>query len=163
MSERPPPSAAFGRFELDGPKGKLLLDGREVALPPRELQLLGIFLEHPAQWLTEEVLSHGLWPKAVPPTGELDRLVRELTAALDAGADGVATIHSLKGRGHRFLVPVRTIELPGAKGTRPSPPANGGASTSSPPATVRPSRTNVLASPACAAARLGSSANAASK
>ena len=125
MSETSPPSFAFGRFELDGPKGKLLLDGREIALPPRELQLLGIFLEHPAAWLTPEGLAHGLWPRAVPPTGELERLIRELTAALDAGADGVATIQSLKGRGHRFLLPVRASELPGAPGIRPSPPARG--------------------------------------
>ena len=57
MSETSPPSFAFGRFELDGPMGKLLLDGREIALPPRELQLLGIFLEHPAAWLTPEGLA----------------------------------------------------------------------------------------------------------
>lgn len=125
VSETSPPSFAFGRFEFDGPKGKLLLDGREIALPPRELQLLGLFLEHPAEWLTQEGLAHGLWPRAVPPTGELERLIRELTAALDAGADGVATIQSLKGRGHRFLLPVRASAPPGAQGTRPSPPARG--------------------------------------
>ena len=68
MSETSPPSFAFGRFALDGPKGKLLLDGREIALPPRELQLLGLFLEHPAEWLTQEGLAHGLWPRAVPPS-----------------------------------------------------------------------------------------------
>ena len=109
MSAPTQPSFAFGRFRFDGLAAKLLLDGREVPLPPRELQLLGIFLHRPAEWLDEEGLAHGLWPKAVPPTGELERLVRELTAALDRGADGVTTIQSLKGRGYRFLTPVRPL------------------------------------------------------
>ncbi len=163
MSEPTPPSAAFGRFHFDGDPAKLSLDGRDVVLPPRELHLLGIFLEHPAEWLTEEWLSHGLWPKAVPPTGELDRLIRELTAALDAGADGVATIQSLKGRGHRFLLPVRAIDLPGAKGARPSPPASGAASTASPalPAKGRSAHRRLLAPRQVAIALLGVGALAA--
>ncbi len=109
MSALPQSSFAFGRFRYDGPGAKLLLDGRAVALPPRELQLLEIFLHRPAEWLDEGELAHGLWPQAVPPTGELDRLLRELTVALDRGADGVATIQHLKGRGYRFLTPVRQV------------------------------------------------------
>ena len=119
MSEPILASFVFGRFQYDGRAGRLLLDGREVPLPPRELHLLGIFLERPAEWLGEEWLAHGLWPQAVPPTGELDRLVRELTAALDRGADGVTTIQSLKKRGYRWLLPVRRVGVPAAEAGAP--------------------------------------------
>lgn len=100
---------AFGRFEYDGAQAKLLLAGREVPLTPRELHLLVIFLSRPGEWLEEAWLERGLWPNAVPPTGELDRLVRALTAALDQGADGVATIQALRKRGYRLLIPVRPL------------------------------------------------------
>ena len=115
---------AFGRFEFDGREKRLLLDGREVALPPRELQLLAIFLEHPAEWLEESKLERELWPRAVPPTGELHRLLRELTRALDEGADGVATIQTLKGRGRRLLIPV--LALGNAGGAEPGAVAGAG-------------------------------------
>lgn len=115
---------AFGRFQYDAAQVKLLLAGREVPLTPRELHLLVIFLSRPGEWLDEEWLSRGLWPKAVAPTGELDRLVRALTAALDEGADGVATIQALKRRGYRLLIPVRplgeTTSVP-APGATPIP------------------------------------------
>ena len=109
MSAPTHPSFAFGRFHYDGKQGRLLLDGREVPLPPRELHLLAIFLVHPSEWLGEEWLERGLWPKAVPPTGELGRLVRELTAVLDGGADGVATIQRATGRGYRWLFPLGEV------------------------------------------------------
>lgn len=109
---------AFGRFEFDAAQAKLLLAGREVPLTARELHLLGIFLSRPAEWLEEAWLERGLWPKAVPPTGELDRLVRALTAALDEGADGVATIQTVKKRGYRLLIPVRALGPPAESGER---------------------------------------------
>ncbi len=112
---------AFGRFQYDAAQVKLLLAGREVPLTAREVHLLVIFLSRPGEWLEEEWLARGLWPNAVPPTGELDRLVRALTAALDEGADGVATIQTLKNRGYRLLIPVRPLAPGGA--TAVAPPA----------------------------------------
>ncbi|MEO8276210.1 MAG: hypothetical protein ABI639_08310 [Thermoanaerobaculia bacterium] len=109
LSGEVPSGIAFGRFVYDESRSRLLLDGREVALPQRDLQLLGIFLRWPAVWLGDEDLSRQLWPKAVPPTGELDRLVRRLTSALDAGADGVATIQQSRARGYRWLFPLRDV------------------------------------------------------
>ena len=69
----------------------------------------------------ESQLERGLWPKAVPPTGELDRLLRALTAALDEGADGVATIQTVKGRGCRLLIPVRALGEPREPGREGAP------------------------------------------
>ncbi|MEO8197596.1 MAG: winged helix-turn-helix domain-containing protein [Thermoanaerobaculia bacterium] len=109
MSEQARSGFAFGRFEYDGARAKLLLAGREVPLTARELHLLVIFLSRPGEWLEEAWLERGLWPKAVPPTGELDRLARALTAALDQGADGVATIQAIRKRGYRLLIPVRPL------------------------------------------------------
>lgn len=109
MNDQPRSGFAFGRFEYDDAQAKLLLAGREVPLTPRELHLLVIFLSRPGEWLEEAWLERGLWPKAVPPSGELDRLVRALTAALDQGADGVATIQAVKRRGYRLLIPVRPL------------------------------------------------------
>lgn len=114
MSDQVRSGFAFGRFQYDAAQVKLLLAGREVPLTAREMHLLVIFLSRPGEWLNEEWLARGLWPNAVPPTGELDRLVRALTAALDEGADGVATIQVLKKRGYRLLIPVRPLSPGGA-------------------------------------------------
>ena len=118
MSEPEPLSYAFGRFHYDGVQAKLLLEGREIPLTGRELHLLVIFLSRPAEWMEEAWLASGLWPRAVPPTGELDRLVRALTSALDEGADGVATIQKVTGRGFRLLIPVRPL---GTEGSQSAP------------------------------------------
>lgn len=112
MSDPVQSGFAFGRFVYDDAQAKLLLAGREVPLTARELHLLVIFLSRPAEWLEEAWLERGLWPQAVPPSGELDRLVRALTAALDQGADGVATIQAVKKRGYRLLIPVRPLRAP---------------------------------------------------
>ncbi|MEO7795508.1 MAG: hypothetical protein ABIV06_12130 [Thermoanaerobaculia bacterium] len=124
-----PPSFAFGRFQYDGAQARLLLAGREVTLSPRVLHLLVIFLDRPGEWLDEEWVSRGLWPKAVPPTGELDRLVRELTAALDEGADGVSTIQKVSRRGYRLIIPVRPLAAAGtgaeSSGARSANPPSG--------------------------------------
>ena len=129
MSEPVQSGFAFGRFEYDDAQAKLLLAGREVPLTARELHLLVIFLSRPAEWLEEAWLERGLWPKAVPPSGELDRLVRALTAALDQGADGVATIQAVKKRGYRLLIPVRPLQAaattPAAMAARPPRSASG--------------------------------------
>ena len=109
MTAPVPPSYAFGRFRYDGVQAKLTLAGRDIPLTARELHLLVIFLSRPGEWLEAAWMESGLWPKAVAPTGELDRLVRALAAALDEGADGVATIQNVKGRGYRLLIPVQPL------------------------------------------------------
>lgn len=157
---------AFGRFEYDDAQAKLLLAGREVPLTARELHLLVIFLSRPGEWLEAAWMERGLWPKAVPPTGELDRLVRALTAALDEGADGVATIQKVTGRGYRLLIPVRPLDGAAVDaahaaalggGARPARPASGerpGVGESGTPAAGAPA----LASPGSPASP-GSSAS----
>lgn len=117
VSEKVRLGHALGRFEFDAREKRLFLEGRAVPLPLRELELLALFIAHPAEWIEDSKLERELWPKAMPPTGELDRLLRDLTAALDEGADGVATIQSLKGRGRRLLIPVRAIGESGAAGS----------------------------------------------
>jgi DNA-binding winged helix-turn-helix (wHTH) protein/tetratricopeptide (TPR) repeat protein len=116
VADSTPHTFTFGRFHFDGPSGRLYLDGGEIPLKSRELQLLSILLEHREQWVRDDDLAHALWPKAVASREELDHLVRELSAILDRGADGVATIQGQKERGYRLQIPVHAVS--------PAPPAS---------------------------------------
>jgi len=55
--------------------------------------------------------------------------VRALTVAIYEGADGVATIQTLKNRGYRLLIPVRPFAPGNATAVAPPAiPANAGCS-----------------------------------
>ena len=134
MAETALQTYGFGRFRFDAATGRLFLDGGEIPLKSRELQLLTILVEHPEEWMRDEWLAHALWPRALAPQSELDHLVRELSTILARGADGVATIQSQKERGHRLQIPVHRLDaakpapspalapLPGDRTVRLPPP-----------------------------------------
>lgn len=51
----------FGRFVLDLKAHDLYVEGRQVALTPREFELLRLFAEHPRQLFTYEHLLEKFW------------------------------------------------------------------------------------------------------
>ncbi|WP_227874308.1 response regulator transcription factor [Tumebacillus algifaecis] len=51
----------FGRFVLDLKAHDLYVEGRQVALTPREFELLRLFAEHPRQVFTYEHLLEKFW------------------------------------------------------------------------------------------------------
>ena len=57
----PPALLDFGRLVLDVRAQEVRLDGRVVAFPAKEFELLRLFAEHPRQVFTRELLFERLW------------------------------------------------------------------------------------------------------
>ncbi len=52
---------AFGPLSLNRDTREVFLDGRPIQLTPREFELLEVFLLHPRQVMTREVLLDRVW------------------------------------------------------------------------------------------------------
>jgi DNA-binding response OmpR family regulator len=90
-----------GRLTLDLAAHRAVLDGHEVALSARELELLATFMRHPGQVLSRGQLLDHVWGLDFDPgSNVVDVFVRALRRKL--GHDSIETI---RGSGYRFVVP----------------------------------------------------------
>ncbi len=104
----------FGVFELDARAGELRKAGTKLKLEGQPLAVLAILLEHPGQVVTREELQARLWPGGTFVDFEqgINAAVKRLRQALDDSAETPRFIETLPRRGHRFIYPVGSPELP---------------------------------------------------
>ncbi|HEX6756563.1 MAG TPA: response regulator transcription factor [Mycobacteriales bacterium] len=100
----PVPSApvVVGRLRVDPASRRVTVDGREVALRPKEFDLLGVLTRGAGEALSRERLMAEVWDENwFGPTKTLDMHVLALRRKLaDAGLAG--TITTLRGHGYRY-------------------------------------------------------------
>jgi DNA-binding response OmpR family regulator len=90
-----------GPLTLDLAAHRAVLDGRDVALSARELELLATFMRHPGQVLSRAQLLDHVWGLDFDPgSNVVDVFVRALRRKL-----GAETIETVRGSGYRFVVP----------------------------------------------------------
>ncbi|MEI8334976.1 MAG: response regulator transcription factor [Chloroflexota bacterium] len=90
-----------GPLRLDDAKRTVTVDGRRVALSPREFSLLECFLRHPGQVLSRDQLLDAAWPLGVAVTpNTVDAYVHLLREKL--GEEGGARIQTERGVGYRM-------------------------------------------------------------
>ena len=124
----------FESFVYDRLRGTLTRGERPVALTPKALELLGLFLERPGELLTKETILETLWPGEFVQEGNLSQQVYLLRKSL-AGFGNGDLILTVPRRGYRFAaevwsaeaaeVPLEAqlpIEVPGAPQRRPFRP-----------------------------------------
>jgi DNA-binding response OmpR family regulator len=94
------PRIRVGPITLDEARHQVTVEGREVALSPREYSLLECFLRHPGQALTRDQLLDHAWPFGVAVTpNAVDAYVHYLRDKLgDAGP----LIRTIRGVGYRL-------------------------------------------------------------
>lgn len=92
----------FAAFELDRHGRALRLEGREIPLQPRVLDLLLYLVENRDRVVSKEELLDTLWPGVVVTESSLQRAVSLARAALQQGGLGEA-IRNYARRGYRFL------------------------------------------------------------
>ncbi len=97
---RPEPRLESGAIVLDETARRVLVNGRNVDLSPREFSLLEALLRHPGQTLTRDQLLDHAWPFSVAVTpNAVDAYVHYLRAKLgDAGSQ----IETVRGVGYRL-------------------------------------------------------------
>ena len=90
-----------GTLTLDLASHRAVLEGREVALSARELELLAAFMRHPGQVLSRTQLLRLVWDLDFDPGSNV---VEVYVGALRRKI-GAPFIETVRGSGYRFVVP----------------------------------------------------------
>ncbi|MBA2758930.1 MAG: response regulator transcription factor [Chloroflexia bacterium] len=91
----------FGRMAIDVRARELFIEGKPVALTPREFDLLQLFAEHPRQVLTRDQIFEQLWG----PYGDRHSLtvhIGRLREKIEEDATNPRYIVTVWGVGYRF-------------------------------------------------------------
>ncbi len=105
----------FGRCSFDEARWALVVDGREVELEPRPLEILLELLRHAGEVVTKDELLDSVWPGVLVLEGSLTTAVSKLRKAMnDPGGAIIATVPRI---GYRMAVAVasRVIEAAAAQ------------------------------------------------
>jgi DNA-binding winged helix-turn-helix (wHTH) protein len=109
----------FGPFALDYDTRQLLVDGREIRLSPRALELLTILLQSRPRAVSKAELQERLWPSTFVEETNLAGLIAEIRRALGDSATDPVYVRTVHKFGYRFLGDV--VE----GGAPPAPPGFG--------------------------------------
>jgi adenylate cyclase len=109
----------FEGYTLDITRNALRTPDREVALRPKNFELLRYLVENPDRLVTKEELLKAIWPNVTVTDQVLSHCVSEVREAIGDG--GQAIIKTIPRRGYRFVAPVVRVAA-GASEAPPSPP-----------------------------------------
>jgi DNA-binding winged helix-turn-helix (wHTH) protein/tetratricopeptide (TPR) repeat protein len=106
--------ARFGRFELDGPNGRLLQDGKIIPLAPTPFAVLCALARQPGTLVTKDALLDEVWGHQFVSESVLKTVIRKLRAALQDDAREPRFIETVSRRGYRFIatdsaLPARSV------------------------------------------------------
>lgn len=107
-------SYKFGDFCFNIKKRRLLCGDEVVALPPKAIEALEIFLKNPGRIIEKRELMTALWSDVVVSESNLTQTIYLLRRAT-SGADG-HLIENISKRGYRFTGEVRKSENGQAEG-----------------------------------------------
>ena len=100
---------AFAEFELDEARGELRRAGALLPLEPKPFAVLRHLVRHRKRVVSKQELIRRVWPDVVVAEDSLSAAVRRVRRVLrDTGAEQ-RFIHTLRGRGFRFVAPVQEI------------------------------------------------------
>ena len=98
---------AFGEFELDEARGELRRAGALVPLEPKPFAVLRHLIRHRQRVVSKPELLQRVWPEVAVADDSLSVAILRVRRALrDTGAEQ-RFIHTLRGRGFRFVAPVQ--------------------------------------------------------
>jgi DNA-binding winged helix-turn-helix (wHTH) protein len=95
----------FDDFELDYARFQLCRGGSPVRLEGLPLQLLMFLVEKRGQLVTREEISSELWSKDVFVEQGINTAIRKIRRALADDAGEPQYLHTVVGRGYRFVAP----------------------------------------------------------
>jgi Tol biopolymer transport system component/DNA-binding winged helix-turn-helix (wHTH) protein len=100
----------FDSFVFDSDERVLWRGAELVAVPPKTLEMLGIFVASEGRVLSKLELMEKLWPDSFVEESNLTQNIFVLRKALGRTEDGQPLIETLSKRGYRFAVPVQRAE-----------------------------------------------------
>jgi len=102
-SQGRPTVFTYGTIRLDVEHHRVWVDGREVALTPKEFDLLHCFMQRPGKTFTRTELLDLLWGyDYFGDERTVDVHIKRLRAKIEPPGDGPRYIHTVWGVGYRF-------------------------------------------------------------
>lgn len=98
----------FGSFQLFG-DGRLLHEGRPVALTPKERAVLRVLVDAGGRVVPKDELLDRAWPNEGVSESSLTRCMHTLRNQLGNGAQGAECIETVYGQGYRLTLPVERV------------------------------------------------------
>lgn len=113
----------FDGFELRLRTRELLRAAEPVELQPKVFDLIAYLVRHRDRAIDKNELLDGVWPRQVVTEAALARSIMKARRALDDDAEQPRRIHTVHGRGYRFMarVEVGPAAGPEAIGNEPAP------------------------------------------
>lgn len=97
---------AFGDLVLDLASHKLLRDGREVELTPKEFALLAFFVKRAGRAVTRDDILNSVWGHDVFVTSRsVDRCVNTLRGKIEPDPHRPTFVQTIRDVGYRFELP----------------------------------------------------------
>src|SRR6187401_3600252 len=103
----------FGPFLLDPAAYRLAREGTPIAVSPKVLDLLLMFVRQPSLLLTKDEIFRVLWPDVAVTDNALTQVVSELRQALGDSPASPQYLQTVARRGYRFIAAVE-LETPAA-------------------------------------------------
>lgn len=109
----------FGEFRLDEARQTLysVRAGTSVPLTPRVFDTLLFLVRHPGVVISRTTLMEAVWPNVVVEDNNLDQSISALRQVLGERNGEHPYIVTVRGRGYRFVAPVRAVASPQAEGS----------------------------------------------
>jgi len=98
---------AFGEFELDEARGELRRAGALVPLEPKPYAVLRHLIRHRQRVVSKGELLQRVWPEVAVADDALSGAIRRVRRALGDTGTEQHFLHTLRGRGFRFVAPVQ--------------------------------------------------------
>ena len=96
-----------GPLELDRLAHKLMRNGKEIVLQPREFRLLEYLMKHAGQVVTRTMLLENVWDYHFDPqTNVIDVHISRLRAKIDKGTEA-PLLQTVRGSGYMIRDPAR--------------------------------------------------------
>lgn len=99
----------FGPFELDDQLFELRQEGRLVAIQRKAFDILCCLIKSPVVVPRADLMAK-VWPGVVVTSDSLAQAIMAARAAIGDDGDKPTFIHTVRGRGYRFVAPVETLD-----------------------------------------------------
>ena len=97
----------FDGFELDTRRGQLLSGGDERALEPRAFNLLCLLVENHDRLVSKDEILEKVWDGRIVTDSAVSTAIKSVRKALGDDGDAQKYVRTVRGRGFRFVAPVR--------------------------------------------------------
>jgi DNA-binding winged helix-turn-helix (wHTH) protein/tetratricopeptide (TPR) repeat protein len=97
----------FGPFSLVVEERQLLVDGRQVSLTPKALDILIILVQNSGRVLEKKEIMDQIWPDSFVEEATLAQNIFTIRKALGENIRGTQYIETIPRRGYRFVVGVK--------------------------------------------------------